>query len=175
MSNVDSINNHDVCVLSKSLAEHHIDDLVQIIREIPIVKHGKEHIMAESKGSRVHYGKWEHSLVVLDKRPLAVVLGYERAAEDEILYPYNTIYLSELAVRRVYHKQGMGSGLVRQFLDYNQKMGWKHLDGRLGFSLQTNAATWNRHVQDLYRHFGFKEHARKIYDNRVDLVMSYFP
>src|SRR5690606_18131351 len=115
--------------------------------------------------------KWEHGLIALADNDFAgLIVGYEREAESNNQYPENSIYVSDFAVDSKYQKKGLGKFLVETWLSYNQDKGFLELDGKLRFSLQTNSADWNNHVQNLYESYGFRKIATKQYDNRTDNV-----
>lgn len=173
---IGKIERYNVYLLRKNLAKKYISKITKIIDQIPLVKYTEDDVLAESKKDRNFYGKWKHSLVVFDDNiPVAVVIGYERKAENNIQYPNNTIYISELGVDRKYQRQGIAKKLLKIFLDYNCKKGFTYLKGEVNFSIQTNSAKWNRHVPKLYKSFGFVKRAFKIYDNRTDVVLGYQP
>jgi len=176
MEVIGNIEEFGVVRLSKDFAQKQISDLVEIINQIPLVNYSSKEILAEKKGGRIFYGKWYHSLVLIDKnKPLGVIIGYERKSEKNDQYPENTIYISELGISKQYQKRGLGRKLVQIFLHYNQQIGFKHIKGTLNFSVQTNSAQFNQHVINLYKSLGFKERALKKYDNKVDLVFGLHP
>lgn len=165
-------------LLDGKTAKQYVEVLVELVDQIPLVPYTQEDILAESKGEneRVFYGKWEHSLVLFDKdKPIAVVIAYERKAENNDQYPKNTIYLSELAVNKEYQGQGIARKMLEIFFEMNSLIGLLHLDGETNFSIQTNSADWNAHVQNLYKSFGFVQRAEKIYPNRTDIVLGWTP
>ena len=67
-------------------------------------------------------------------------------------------------------QQREGESFLLEFLEHNRRVGFLVLTGDVAFSVQTNAAAFNTHVQRLYESVGFKSIAQKVYDNRVDLV-----
>lgn len=161
--------------LTKEIAENNLDELLNLIDQIPLVNYTKEEIIAESKenGERIFYGKWEHSLILFDEnRIVAVVMAYERKKENNDQYPENTLYLSELAVSKKYQRKGIAKNIVDIYLKVNKEIGFIYLEGGFNYSVQTNSAEWNSYVINLYKSFGFRKRAEKIYDNRVDLVMG---
>lgn len=171
MEVIGKLGQYSVGVLTKELAVKYQEEIFTMISQIPQVTYTKDEILAEVKGERILYGKWEHSLVVLDKdRLVAVIIGYERATEKNEQYPENTLYISELATAPVYQQQGIGRKLLEIFLQYNRQIGLKYLNGKAHFSVQTNAADWNEYVQKLYTSVGFRLRASKHYDNRIDNV-----
>jgi ribosomal protein S18 acetylase RimI-like enzyme len=173
MSETVSQPNFTTEVLTRELAEHYVVELTELANQIPEVSYSSEDILAEQKGERLMYGKWVHSLVVLDGgRPVAFVMGYERAKEGNDQYPDNTLYISELAVDKTHQRQGMAKGLLKAFFERNSSLGLQELDGNLNYSVQTNSADWNNHVTDLYKSFGFKQRAFKTYPNRTDIVLG---
>lgn len=171
-----SINEYQVKLLNKETAERNIDVITKLFNSIPQVHYTAEDVLAESKGARVLHKKWEHSLVVFDgDRIIALVVGYERESEGNEQYPENTLYISELAVDTEYQRKGIARNLLRQFITYNTQLGFLDLEGDTNFSVQTNQAEFNKHVQDLYRDIGFEQRATKVYENRTDIVMGYKP
>jgi ribosomal protein S18 acetylase RimI-like enzyme len=170
MKKIGKINEFSVYKLTKKLAEEHASTLAQIADQIPLVDYTEKDILAENKGDRILHGRWDHSLIVFDQsKPIAFIMGYEREKEDNDQYPENSLYISELGVLKTYQKQGIGKQLVKTFLELNKQL--LHLDGKMVYSIQTNSADFNQHVQDLYKSFGFKHQANKEYDNRIDVVL----
>lgn len=158
--------------LTKEFAEQHATELARLADLIPMVTYTEEEILADFKGDRVFYGKWEHSLVIVDgEKPIGLIIGYERKAEENEQYPVNTMYISELAVHEDYQGKGLGRRLLREFIERNTEVGMLYLSGRPCFCVQTNSASWNTPVISLYESFGFGIRAKKVYDNRVDVVM----
>ena len=171
-----NIEEYDVIRLSKDIAKKHISELIEIICQIPLVDYSCEQIMAEKKETRIFFGKWKHSLAMIhNNKIIGVIIGYERQSEMNKRYPENTVYISEFGINKEYQKRGLGKKLIRVFIGYNKKMGFKHLEGVLNFSVQTNSANWNQHVIDLYKSFGFQPRAKKEYDNRIDVVLGLYP
>jgi len=159
--------------LSLELVKQYTNEICDSLDQIKLVeKHTLEQLLAEQKGERLLHAKWQHSLIALTESGeyIGVVIGYEREAEGNKQYPVNSIYLSDLAIARKYQGQGLGRKLLVYWLELNKKMGFVKLTGNLVFSLQTNSATWNQHVQKLYESFGFKKTVEKVYENRVDNV-----
>ena len=163
-------------VLDKQTAQIHAPALAKLLDQIPLVNYTEKEVLAESKEGRIFYGKWRHSLVLLDQaKPIGAIIGYERKSEANQQYPENTLYISELVVDPDYQKQGLGRKLVQAFLNHNQKIGFLYLEGPLNFSVQTNSARWNSHVQNLYQSLGFTKRAIKQYDNRTDVILELKP
>jgi len=170
MKKVGKINEFSVYKLTKKLAQKHALTFAKIADQTPLVDYTEKEILADKKGDRVFHGKWDHSLVVFDQsRPIAFIMGYERNAEGNDQYPDNSLYISEFGVLKTYQKQGIGRQLIKLFLDLNKKL--LCLDGMMIYSIQTNSADFNQHVQNLYKSFGFKHQANKEYDNRTDVVL----
>ena len=158
MKEIGWINKYKVGLLERTTTLKYISELVEIIDQIPLVNYTEKEVLAETKEDRKFNKKWEHSLIVFDReKPIAVIIGYERESEGNEPYPENTIYISELAVKKDYQKRGIGKKLIRIFLDYNIQRGFLILNGRINFSVQTNSAERNKHVKELYKSFGFKE------------------
>lgn len=163
------IENFEVLRLAKDFVEQHIDVLMNLVNQIPLVEYTKENILAESKDERVFYGKWEHSLVVVDQgEPIACIIAYERNAELNDQYPNNSLYISELAVNQRYQQRGIAKSLLNLFFQVDTK--FKYLEGPMTYTVQTNEAPWNQHVQNLYRSFGFQPKGKKQYNNRTDII-----
>jgi ribosomal protein S18 acetylase RimI-like enzyme len=160
-------------LLTQEVAEKHAAQLALLASQIPQVEYNSEDILADQKGERNLHNKWDHSLVVIDgNKPAAFVMGYEREAENNLQYPNNTLYVSELAVVKTHQEKGLARWLLGQFFEHNNKAGFKTLEGELNYSIQTNAAGSNAHVVKLYKSFGFTERAEKEYPNRTDIVLG---
>lgn len=176
MTELPPIDGYQVKLLDKATAERNIDVITRMFNNIPLVHYTASEVLEETKGTRIMHRKWEHSLVVFDgDRLIALVVGYERDAEGNDQYPQNTLYISELVVDEDYQRKGIARNLLRRFIAYNTQLGFIDLDGELNFSVQTNQAEFNKHVQDLYKGIGFEQRAIKVYENRTDIVMSYKP
>lgn len=159
--------------LTHEIATKYLEDLTAIANQIPEVSYCAEDILSNLKGDRQLLNKWDHSLVIFDdNKPIALAIGYERHAERNVQYPNNTIYISELAVADTHQHQGIGRFLLSQFFKLNDEIGFISLSGELEYSVQTNLAEWNSHVIDLYKSFGFKQRATKVYPNRLDVVLG---
>jgi ribosomal protein S18 acetylase RimI-like enzyme len=174
MRQIGKINKYNVYLLDKELATRYVKTIATLADSIPLVSYSEDDILSESKKDRMLYGKWNHSLVVFDgDQPVAIIIGYERKAKDNDQYLENSIYISELAVDKNYQRQGIAKKLVELFLESNQK--FLYLDGKLIFTIQTNSADWNKHVQNLYKSLGFKQVSTKEYDNRTDVILKLIP
>ena len=170
LGDVGNIDDYKVTVLTKDVAQEHINEITQLLSQIPLVKITSSEILSDNT-KRVLHGKWEHSLVVLDKQKIiAIVMAYERESEDNQQYPVNTIYISELAVDAGYQHQGIAKRLLALFLKHSYRIGFQHLTGKINFTVQTNTADWNKHVQNLYIGLGFEKRSEKVYDNRADTI-----
>lgn len=173
MKEISRINNHPVFTLTKELAKKYQREITDIWNLIPLANHPVEDIIKENKGDRIYYGKWQHSLIVLDKKEkevIAFIVGHERKAENNKQYPKDSLQLKTISVNQNYQKQGIGRKLITIWLDFNRKQGFKHLSGEFTFSVQTNNEDWNRYVQDLYKSFGFKQTAIKEYKSKTDNI-----
>ncbi len=158
--------------LTQELAAKYASELAQLADQIPGVHYSADDILAETKGERQLVNKWEHSLVVFeDKEPIAFVVAYERAAENNEQYPSDTIYISELAVKASHQRRGIATDLLKSFFEKNNSS-ITHPDTPPNYSIQTNSAEWNQHVVELYESFGFKVRATKEYPNRTDLILG---
>lgn len=157
-----------VVVVTKELAKKHQKEFYQLISLIPGAEYELSDVLREI------LGKWEHSLAVMRRgKPIAVMFAYERKAENNKLYPKNTLYISEFVVREKDLGQGVGTGLLAVFLKYNERLGFKHLSGKWNVSVQTNADETNRSAKMLYNIWRFAEVGTKQYPNRTDVVMRY--
>lgn len=176
MTTIATIGIYPVCLLDKEIANKNIDAFKQLVDQIPFVHYTKEDVLCENKGERALYAKWEHSLVVYDhEAPIAMLMAYERAKEGNEQYPENSLYISELVVDKEYQRKGIAKKLLEIFFDINIEKGFQILSGPIAFSIQTNSAEWNSHVQRLYQSFGFVQRATKQYDNRTDSVFGWKP
>ena len=176
MNIIKELENYQVALLTKELAKENISEIFKLVNQIPLVDYTNEQILAGKKDDQIFYGKWKHSLIMFDKlKPIGVILSFERKSEKTELYPENSIYISEFAISSDYQRQGLGRKLFETFLNYSSKIGFKYLEDKLSFSLQTNSEDFNKHIIDLYKSFGFKERATKQYDNRLDFILGFYP
>lgn len=161
-----------IYALNEDLIKHYSKDICDSLDQIPLVeKHTQERLFMMQKGERKLHKKWEHSLIALYNNEYAgIIVGYERESENNVQYPRDSIYLNDLAVHTKFQNKGLGRFLVDCWLKHNKGVGFLTLTGTLVFSVQTNTADWNKHVQNLYTSFGFHKIAEKIYENRTDNV-----
>lgn len=162
-----------VAALSPNLVKVYSREIIESLDQIPLTNsHSLTGLLAMEKPERPFLEKWRHSLIALDEqdRYIGIAIGYERASEENELYPAHSIYLNDFAIHPEFQRQGLGKKLLLEFLAHNRRVGFLVLTGDVAFSVQTNAAAFNTHVQRLYESVGFKSIAQKVYDNRVDLV-----
>ena len=165
---VEKFKEFEICSLTREIAAKYAEEILALIGKIPGSHYRLEDILAENKGDRVMYGKWEHSLIALAKgRIVGVLIGYERKKEKEGIYSINSLYINEIAVS--HHGAGLGEYMLRLFV---QKAQYLHLDGDVVVRIQTEKSEKNRKVIDLYKKVGFKEIGVKSYQTKDDLVME---
>ncbi|MBP9732499.1 MAG: GNAT family N-acetyltransferase [Candidatus Magasanikbacteria bacterium] len=163
---ITKIKNFPVFGLTKDLAKKHVDVLTNLCNQIPLVSYTQEKILADSKEDREFFGKWEHSLIVMDNnKPIACLIAYERKAGPPDQYPQDSLYISELAVDQKYQKQGIAKALLNIFLENTRQK-------NTVYTIQTNEAPWNTHVQNLYKSFGFELTGKKQYEDRTDIIFT---
>ncbi len=173
MQSLYSMNDFGVYPLTPKLVKKFSSDICASLNLIPLVpEYTLEKLLATTKEARQLYAKWQHSLIALDKelKFAGIIIAYERSLENNSQYPQNSIYLSDFSISSKYQKKGLGKFLLKSWLEYNQEVGMVVLEGNIIFSVQTNSADWNTHVQNLYLSSGFKKIAQKVYENRVDDV-----
>ena len=162
-----------VQALDKEFATEHLSRLYELVKLIPGVHYEPEDLLATAKpDGRIMHAKWQHSYVIVDDQtPVGFIMGYEREAETNDLYPSNSLYISELAVDPAYQHHGYARKLLARQLKDTLHRGFAELDGAVRFSVQTNSVDWNEPVRQLYQSFGFQAVGRKQYPNRTDVVM----
>jgi ribosomal protein S18 acetylase RimI-like enzyme len=166
-----NIGDYVVLPLTKEMAVRYQTILTELANLIPKVHYTVQDILAESSAKRNFLEKWKHSLIVFaGKNPVAFIMGYERRAEDHPGYRENSIYISELAVDSSYQGQGIAKSLLKVFFEYNPR--FFHLKGKIVYTVQTNAASWNQPVINLYQSFGFCRAGHRYYENRTDVVLK---
>lgn len=175
MDKVASFDDFEIYPLTKELAIKCMHSILASLDLIPMVdKHNEDDVLLEKSGERIFHAKWEHSLIALTSNGdfAGIIIGYEREKEKNLQYPNNSIYISGFATANAYQKKGLGKFLIKTWLEHNGKKGFLELEGSLKFTVQTNNAEWNNHVQKLYESFGFKKTSEKSYGNRTDNVYS---
>lgn len=157
--------------LTKSLCEKKIIDILEILKLIPNSNYKKENILVEKKEDRILFGKWEYSLLLLNKDEIVgVLIAYKREKEKSGLYLENYFYINEIAISRKYKGQGLREYLLKYFIDGITE--YKYLDGKIKFRIQTTNSKENRKVIELYERVGFKKIGIKKYLNKEDSVME---
>lgn len=167
------INSFSVYKLTKKVAKQFQYEITQIWNLIPLSDHGINDILKEESDGKPYIQKWEHSLIVLSSdttKVIGFIVGYERPKETKPPYLKDSIHLKSLSIAVEYQNQGLGRKLVQTWLDYNKKVGYLNLRGKYAYSVQTNSAEWNLHVQKLYQSFGFQKVGTKQYPDKLDVV-----
>lgn len=163
--------NYKVRILSKELCKEKIEEILMLLRTIPNSNYREEDIIGETKGNRILYGKWEHSLILLkENEVVGILIGYERAKESEGLYLENCYYINEIAVSKKYKGQGLGKWLLEMFIERAKE--FKYLDGEIKIRIQTTNSIENEKVINLYESVGFKKVGIKKYPQKEDIVME---
>ena len=155
--------------LTKEIATTHAEEIVTILNYIPLVTTSKDALLADQKDTRRLLHKWEYSRYAYDEETnniVGVLIAYHRTKEENQHYPEDSTYINELAVLPSYQQQGLGTTLLRQFIN----------DPTLTtptITVQTNSAPWNEHVQGFYKKMGFVKRGEKPYPDRVDVILEY--
>ncbi|MBS3771639.1 MAG: GNAT family N-acetyltransferase [Bacteroidales bacterium] len=171
---VASIGKYKVYQLDKETATCYIDSIVELVNYIPMKEYTREEVLGDYHPARTIYGKWQHSLIGFDgSKPIAVLIAYERQAEDHPGYRENSIYISELAVDKAYRRQGIAREMLKIFFRHSSR--FQYLRGAPVYTIQTNAAKLNEPVQNLYESFGYEPAGTKKYENRTDVVLKKRP
>ena len=170
MKEVGNIGKYIIYKLDKNIAIKYSKQIADLANTIPLVEYKYPDILADYKKDRIFWGKWEHSLIVFDKdNPISIIISYERQSEPNNLYPKNTLYISELAVKEQYRNKGVAKQLLENWFRINVNL--YYLEGNINYTVQTNSADWNQYVIDLYKYFGFKFIGLKDYLDRTDVVL----
>lgn len=161
----------DISRLSKAEAEARAQDLAGLLSRIPKVPHSPEDVLQESKGDEIFVGKWDESLIAMSgDRVVGVLLTHVRRPRPPT-YPATCFYLAGIAVAADMERQGIGSAMIRTWLDNTARSPLMEAEQVERYAVQTNAAPFNAGVRKLYESFGFAVHTTKDYDNRTDVVM----
>lgn len=164
-------NKYNICLLSKELCIEKIDEIVNLLKLIPNSNYTRDAILAEKKGERVLYGKWEHSLILMDRDEIVgILIGYEREKEENNLYRDNCFYINEIAISRKYKGKELGKHLLNYFIESVKE--YKYLKGEIKIRIQTTNSKENRKVIELYRSVGFKKIGIKKYPLKEDIVLE---
>ncbi len=146
-----------------------------LLNDIPGAFFTASMVSASMKEDLVLKHRWDFSYGVFFKETVlvGVLLTFLKppiaASENtfnEAPYSKESLYLDGLAVRKDFRRKGLGSLLIQNWLDASS-----NVLKDVPHSLQTNAASWNAPVVDLYKKFGFEIVGRKRYNNRIDVVM----
>lgn len=165
------LENFKVEQLSKKVCLERRDELLELLKTIPNSHYKIDDIVAEKKGDRVLYGKWEYSLIVLDKENIVgVLIAYERKKEEEGIYQENCFYINEIVVSKKYKGQGIGKALLEIFIEKTEE--YKYLDGKVKIRIQTTNSEENKKVIELYERVGFRKVGIKKYQLKEDVVLE---
>lgn len=165
------IKSYQIVKLDKKLCAENIEDILDLLREIPDSDYEIEDILIEKKRERILYGKWEYSLAVLDnKKIIGILIGYEREKEKSGIYSNNCFYINEVAVSKKYRGQELGKSLLKLFIE--QITEYKYLTGNLIIRIQTKNSLDNKKVIELYQSIGVKKIGIKRYQNKEDIVLE---
>lgn len=167
----ENIKNYKFCKLTKKICIEKGEKILELLKTIPNSNYKLEDLFLEKKGERILYGKWEHSLVVLDdENVVGVLIGYEREKESEGVYIDNCFYVNEIAVSKKYKGQEIGKSLLEMFIQKVKK--YNYLDGELKIRIQTTNSEDNKKVIELYKKVGFKEKGIKKYPLKEDIILE---
>lgn len=176
-----TVDGMDVLPLAAPVAEARCGEIARLLSSIPQITFTSADVLAGSKRGVPLTSRWEHSLYCADGagHVRGVLLTYERPPEPATLatlghrvYPAASFYLDALAVDGPWRGRGLGTSLIRSWLDRTAVAGLTIAEAQpCAWSLQTNAASWNAETADLYRRFGFSVVGHKQYADRTDLVM----
>lgn len=167
----ENIKNYKFCKLTKKICIEKGEKILELLKTIPNSNYKLEDLFLEKKGERILYGKWEHSLVVLDdENVVGVLIGYEREKESEGVYIDNCFYVNEIAVSKKYKGQEIGKSLLEMFIQNVKK--YNYLDGELKIRIQTTNSEDNKKVIELYKKVGFKERGIKKYPLKEDIILE---
>ncbi len=163
------LKNTDISVhaLSEPEARQHSSRLVELANLIPKVGYSADGLLQDRRSDgREMKNRWHHTYVLTENDEIVgMIIGYERAAEENDQYPTLSLYMSELAVDSEKRKQGYATMLIKRYLTDAARAGIEN------YTLQTNAAEWNEPVRKFYERFGFRVDGTKTYQNRTDVIM----
>lgn len=161
----------EVYKLTRELCLEKKEEILKLLNLIPNSHYKIEDIIADKKGERYLYGKWEYSLLLLkEQEVVGVIIGYERAKENEGIYSENCFYINEVAISQKYRGKNLGKELLKYFL--HKIRNYKFLNGKLRVRIQTEKSEKNSKVINLYKSIGFKEIGIKEYPLKRDIVME---
>ncbi|OEU67930.1 MAG: hypothetical protein BA863_18225 [Desulfovibrio sp. S3730MH75] len=166
--------NYTISLLDEESAKRNADEIAKLADSIPLVTYSTVDVLASNQGGRRFIDKWLFShWIKHNDTPVGMIIGYYRKADGGPNYPSDSVYISELAIAKTHQQRGLAKALITTFLVNARKhQRIRSLKGQLRFTVQTNSAVWNQHVQKLYESFGFQKRRIKKYDNRTDWIME---
>lgn len=149
--------------LSQAFCKKHAKEILDIINIIPHIQWNEKDLFIEHD---LYKNKWEYSFVVSNETGdiIGVLLAYFRLEDEKHIF--DSIYIHKLAIKKEYQKHGIGSSLIRFFINYVFS-GIKWLNN---ISLQTNDEDSNREVIRFYEKNGFWRMYRLHYPDKIDLL-----
>ena len=141
------------------------EKLLELHKLIPIPPITKEELMAdfreENAARRDFEGKWEHSLVALDKtgKPVGFLIAYERPGGEIEGVDTVSLYIHKFAVDTGWQENGIGTEMLRRLARNIEERGFMGQWGYRGppyyISLQTPST--NKGAISFYKKIGFQK------------------
>lgn len=149
--------------LSKDVALDLCDEIVSIINLIPHIQCSIEELFKEQNSD---HSKWESSIAAfnLNGEIIGVLLAYYRKKDER--HDIDSLYIHRFSVRKDYQNRGIGTKMMRYFLEYN----FKNRDLK-NITIQTNKELKNQYVIEFYRKIGFKDKYLIAYPDKLDILM----
>ncbi|MBP7055636.1 MAG: GNAT family N-acetyltransferase [Candidatus Omnitrophica bacterium] len=157
------------------------EKLLELHKLIPIPPITKEELMAdfrEENAARWDFeGKWEHSLVALDKtgKPVGFLIAYERPGGEIEGVDTVSLYIHKFAVDTGWQENGIGTEMLRMLARNIEERGfigqWDYRGPPYPISLQTPST--NERAIRYYLNRGFKKvGVRKTPERTYDVYLT---
>lgn len=161
---------YSVLPLTRDLAGHLADEIVQIHNDIPHVNWNAHDVVAETSrdGFTRYTDKFALSIVLLDSHGAVagVLIAYRRNYSS--VHPYEAVYVHRVSVRQDLRGIGLGTLLVRTEIGLVFS---SHHDV-LTVTVQTNLEHENRHVLRFYEKLGFRVWGPVRYPHKLDVLFE---
>lgn len=151
--------------LTQSYVKDNCGEIIRLINDIPFVDWNEEQLLSQSED--YYRNKWNYSYVILDEKLyiVGVLIAYFRISDSKHIF--DSLYLHRLVIRKGYRNRGIGTSVLRFFVDKS----FKEIPWLLNISAQTNYSMDNAKVIHFYEKSGFVQMYNVVYTNKVDILL----
>lgn len=151
--------------LTQAICMDNSQELLDIINIIPFIHWSYDELISQKLD--YYNNKWNYSYIATNENNIiiGVLIAYFRRADSKNIF--DSLYLHRLAIRPDYQKMGIGTELLRYFIN----TAFVNIPWLLNITAQTNDNASNGYVLRFYHEFGFQDMYHVQYSNKLDILM----